>query len=477
MMKKLSLTARLTLIFTTLSCAVLLVLGWLIGMSIERHFEEQDHHTLSGKLELAHHIIERVESDADLKQLAGQLDDALVGHHDLVIRVTDHQNTVLLSSGDIQFPTEFLNSAKKETHQHDTHLFTWTQNGTQYRGLVRLFETKQTRFNPITVAIATDIAHHQSFMQTFRKTLWLFVLVAAVVTGMLAWIAASSGLRPLRSMRERAAAVTASKLDQRLDMNDVPPELADLTQSLNQMLARLEKAFQRLSDFSSDLAHELRTPINNLMMQTQVALSKERDANTYREILESNAEEYSHLARMISDMLFLAKAENGMSLSHLEKVDLVAEVQHLFEFYEALAEELQVNLVLQEDSQDCQRCENADAFSIQGDRLMLRRALSNLISNALRYTAPMQTITVHLCAKEQQIELTVSNPGATIAAHHLPRLFERFYRVDPSLQHGEGSGLGLAIVQAIVQEHGGEINVQSREDVTRFCMVFTRSSV
>lgn len=468
MMKKLSLTTRLSLIFTTVSGVVLLGLGWLIGMSIEQHFEEQDYHALTGKLELAHHIIARVENEDQLLQLAAQLDEALVGHHDLVIRVSDEKNQVLLNSSDIQFPEEAIKNAQKGPH---TRLFPWSQNGNDYRGLARVFETKQTRPTTITVAIATDIVHHQVFMATFRKTLWLFVLAAACLTGIFAWIAASSGLKPLRSMRERTADITASKLDQRIDMNNVPPELADLAHSLNHMLARLETAFQRLSDFSSDLAHELRTPINNLMVQTQVALSKERDALSYREILESNAEEYSHLGRMISDMLFLAKAENGMSLSNLEKVDLVAEVQHLFEFYEALAEELQVSLLMQEE---CNECKTSEPFSLQGDRLMLRRALSNLIANALRYTAAQQTITVHLCAKEKHVELAVSNPGATIAEQHLPHLFERFYRVDPSLQHGEGSGLGLAIVQAIVHEHGGKISVESKECMTRFCIALPR---
>ncbi len=460
-MRQLSLTARLTLFFTSLSCIVLLSLGWLIGASIDAHFKEQDHHALSGKLELAQHIIERVNSEQEVRNLADQLSDALVGHHDLAITILDKQGQVILASETVKFPAEYLQRARSQT---SPTLFSWDANGDQYRGLVSIFTTKDPQYAPITVAIATDIAHHQEFMASFRKTLWLFVFVAAALTSVLAWFAASRGLRPLRIMRERAAKVTANKLDQRLPLESVPPELADLAQSLNQMLARLEEAFQRLSDFSSDLAHELRTPISNLMTQTQVSLSQARDAQSYREILESNAEEYSRLARMIADMLFLAKAENGLSLANVEAVDIVRELRDLFEFYEALADEKTIRFDLQIEQS------NAASWVIRGDRLMLRRALSNILSNALRYTPEGNSIQVHLQQQSSCIELKICNPGSTIPAHHLSRLFERFYRADHARQHadGEGSGLGLAIVKAIIDGHRGQISASSENQLTCF---------
>ncbi|MBC3872886.1 heavy metal sensor histidine kinase [Undibacterium flavidum] len=474
MIHKLSLTARLTLFFTALSCLVLLSLGWLIGASIEAHFEEQDHHALSGKLELAQHIIERVNTEQDVARLADQLSEALVGHHDLAITILNNQQKILLASEAIEFPQtqlqQALKSAQKSPHQNVTPaLFSWETKGEYYRGLIAIFATKNPAYGPITVAIATDIAHHQAFMASFRKTLWLFVLVAALLTGILAWLAAKRGLRPLSLMRDRAASITASKLDQRLSLDAVPPELAELATSLNQMLARLEEAFQRLSDFSSDLAHELRTPISNLMTQTQVSLSQARDADNYREILESNAEEYSRLASMIADMLFLAKAENGLSLVKVEAVDLVQEVNNLFEFYEALAEEKQIRLQL--------NLSDETSTIVPADRLMLRRALSNILSNALRYTAHGKSIQVQLQVQlwqhTQYCEIKICNPGPSIPAQHLPRLFERFYRADHARQHsdGEGSGLGLAIVKAIVDGHRGQITVSSENELTCFSIL------
>jgi len=468
MMKRLSLTARLTLLFAVGSCAVLLALGWLVGNSIERHFEEQDRDALAGKMMLAQHAIERVASVEDFERLRAQLSDALVGHHDLVVQVLGPKNEVLLSSPYVTFAQPWQLQGSLTPAEP---LQTWTEGSRSYRGMTRAIPTAIAAWPPLMVTVAVDMEHHQAFMRTLMRTLWLFVGGAALVTGFLGWFAASRGLAPLRAMRDRAAAVTAHKLDQRLPVNAVPPELAELAHSLNEMLARLEDAFQRLSDFSSDIAHELRTPVSNLMTQTQVSLSRTRDAASYRDILESNAEEFERLTRMISDMLFLAKTESGQTgalmAANSEPVDLAQEVRGLFDFYEALAEEQAVQLVLW------------GSCTIQGDRLMLRRALSNLLSNALRYTPRGNTVKVTLAVTPEHGVLTVENHGDTIPAQHLPRLFERFYRADPSRQHttGEGTGLGLAITHAIVQAHHGDISVESSDGNTCFSIRFPRTDL
>jgi two-component system heavy metal sensor histidine kinase CusS len=458
---KLSLTTRLTLLFATGSSVVLLALGWLIGASIERHFEDLDRDALSAKVMLAHHAIARVQTAADLEHLPSQISDAVVGHHDLMIRILGPGGKVLLASSDVPFPQDW---EKQITRNPEPELFEWTQGEHRYRGLATSIPTSINGWPPLMVAVALDIGHHQAFMTSFMQTLWLFVAGAALATGLLGRFAASRGLAPLRAMRERAALVTAQRLDQRLPVDAVPAELADLATTLNDMLARLEEAFRRLSDFSSDIAHELRTPVSNLMTQTQVSLARTRDAASYRGILESNAEEFERLARMISDMLFLAKAENGLALVDCEQVDLAREVRDLFEFYEALADEKGVRLEL------------VGACNVMGDRLMLRRALSNLLSNALRYTPRGGSVVVSMEAQDGQTVLSVENSGETIAQQHLPRLFERFYRADPSRQQatGEGTGLGLAITQAIVRAHQGQVSVISEAGRTRFCIQLPR---
>jgi two-component system heavy metal sensor histidine kinase CusS len=194
-----------------------------------------------------------------------------------------------------------------------------------------------------------------------------------------------------------------------------------------------------------------------LLTQTQVTLTQGRSPDEYRNVLASNIEEFERLSRMISDMLFLAKSDEELIVPHREAVDLAAEVRAVFEFYEALAEEKKIALAC------------AGSGSVSGDRMMLRRALNNLLSNAIRHTPPGGTVGVRIDGQDGGLALTVENSGETIAAEHLPRLFDRFYRVDPARQRdSEGAGLGLAITRAIVRAHGGSIEVSSHDGITRF---------
>ena len=245
-------------------------------------------------------------------------------------------------------------------------------------------------------------------------------------------------------------------------MQAVPVEMADLAQELNRMLDRLQEDFQRLTDFASDLAHELRTPISNLLTQTQVALATKRDAATYRDILASNAEEFQRLARMVSDMLFLAKTERGVDLPHKERFSVRQDAQALLDFYEAVAEEKRIRLRLEGDGE------------VEGDRLMFRRAVSNLLSNALRHAPEAGDVTIRIATTVQATTVAVENTGADIDAKILPRLFDRFYRADASRIHPDtdGSGLGLAITRAIAEAHGGRVTASSGQGRTCFTLVF-----
>jgi two-component system heavy metal sensor histidine kinase CusS len=245
----------------------------------------------------------------------------------------------------------------------------------------------------------------------------------------------------------------------------VPVELADLAHTLNQMLERLQDDFRRLSEFASDLAHELRTPISNMLTQTQVTLAAQRDNTAYRDILASNAEELQRLARMVADMLFLAKTERGVDLPHKERFMAADESQALLDFYEAVADDKGISLTAQGNG------------SIEGDRLMFRRALSNLLSNALRHTPAGGNVRIIVIALPNGTEVSVENTGEDIDPEVLPRLFDRFYRADPARAHptSDGAGLGLAITKAIVEAHGGRASVKSAQGVTCFSLVFPYS--
>ena len=458
--RRTSITWRLTLLFVIASSAVLLALGLVIASSVESHFEDLDMEVLAGKMELTRHALAAVKSHDDLQGLSQQLDHSLVGHHGLEVMIITANRTVIFATPNANFSPQMIAASASQSPNRP---MLWKLGEQTYRGIAAELPTGTDTGARVAVAVATDIAHHQVFMRSFLQTLWLFVAGAAALTGVLGWAAARRGLAPLRAMRDQAQVVTAQQLSHRLPVESAPLELAELAQSLNDMLARLEEAFHRLSDFSSDIAHELRTPVSNLMTQTQVVLSKARTADDYRTILESNVEEFERMARMISDMLLLAKAENGLVVPHRETLKLADELVALFDYYDAVAEEKGIQLTRQGDAE------------VQADRLMLRRALGNLLSNAVRHSAPRTTIRVMVSAAPDEVSIAIENQGDTIAQEHLERLFDRFFRVDPSRQRAsEGTGLGLAITKSIVVAHGGTISVKSAGGTTTFTVRLPR---
>lgn len=453
-----SLTQRLTLMFVLAASSVLLGLGFVIAASVEQHFEDLDMEVLSGKMELTRQALLRVHSQQGLTEFTHQLAYSLVGHHGMEVMVIDADEAVIFATGHAGFdPALVMRQATQAPNQPAL----WPLDAQTYRGLATRLPTAITDAAgqplQVFVAVAADIGHHQAYMRSFLQTLWLFVAGAALLTGVLGWVAVHRGLAPLRAMRRQAQGVTAQQLSQRLPVHTIPRELAELAQSLNEMLARLEEAFQRLTDFSSDIAHELRTPVSNLLTQTQVTLSRARSADDYRQILESNAEEFERMARMISDMLLLAKSDHGLALLQRESLQLADEVRALFDYFDAVAEEKNVALRL------------LGQGTVNADRLMLRQALGNLLSNALRHAEPASTVTVRVQSVQEGVEISVANQGEPIAPEHLARVFDRFFRVDPARQRSsEGTGLGLAITQSIVQAHGGTIKAASHGGVTTF---------
>ncbi len=461
-MRRISLTVRLALLFAAVSTTVLLAIGAVIGYLVEEHFEMLDLVELSGKMTLIEHVLTKTGSGQGKLELSRQLDDALVGHHGLSVAVYDDRGAILYATAAAEFPPRLLTSGPGGLLAKPMQPLIWENQGRALRGVAARVHGAKAGSPPFTVALSLDMEHHQEFMSAFRRMLWAALALGLALSSLLGWLAARRGLAPIRAIAAIAHGISADRLDARLPAEQVPLEVHDLALSFNAMLARLEDSFKRLSEFSSDIAHELRTPVSNLMTQTQVAVSRERPAAEYREILYSNLEEYDRLARMIADMLFIAKSDNQLLALRRDAVDLGAEIDQLLDFYQALAEEQ--GLVI---------CRSGSGLA-SGDALMLRRAVANLLSNAIRHTPRGGKVTITVEAAEagqMLIRVENTNAGTAIPAEHLPRLFDRFYRVDPArTRAGEGSGLGLAIVKSIVEAHGGKIKVSSSEVATTFAI-------
>lgn len=454
MLGRISLTARLTALYTLVSAVVLVGLGALVVMATERHFVELDRDFLKDKIALIQKI---VQASGPGEPLVRQLSGVLASHQGLFIELRQGEQVVFATREGV-FPPSAVGAAADQPTD-------WRVGGQTLRGMRALVATSPSEppvQAPLQILVALDTAHHAHFMHNLVQTLALYLLAAISLSGLLGWWAARNGLSPLRTMKERAQAVTGQRLDQRMPVEAVPVEFAELAQSLNTMLERLQADFARLQDFSSDLAHELRTPINNLLTQTQVSLAQKREASVYQDILASNAEEFQRLARMVSDMLFLAKTAHGIELPHPEAIWLDQEARALFDFYDAVADDKGIRLSITGQAR------------VMGDRLMIRRAIGNLLSNALRHSPADAEVTVTIEEKDGTATLCLNNRGETIAPEALPRLFDRFFRVDRSRSHpdSDGAGLGLSITKAIMLAHGGEVFVTSADGMTSFCLVF-----
>lgn len=455
-----SLTARLATLFAVLTASLLVLAAVFLGRMLDAHFEELDTHELQGKLTLIRNALQTEAAQAGQPDRFEALDRSFVGHESVGVLLRDAEGRVL----HVIHPEHFT-AAQRAGEALAAGLSGWTVDARPHRGVEVSIALPSAGANHETIAalVALDLSHHVHFLASVRHATWAGVVAAALAAALFGWIAAYRGLAPLRQVTETARKLSARQLAERLAIDDAPLEVRDHVEAFNGMLARLEAAFQRLGDYSADIAHELRTPISNLMTQTQVALSRPRTTEAYQDILASNLEEYERIARMVSDMLFLAKAE-GNTLAHAsEPVDLALEADALVDFYEALADERQVGIARQGQA------------SVQGDRLMLRRALSNLISNALRHTPEGGQITIRIDADAAGVRVAVCNVGDPIPGEQIERIFERFHRGSAQREsRGEGAGLGLAITRSIVHAHGGQISAQSAEGVTCFTITLPR---
>ena len=462
-----SLTLRLTLLFGITSTIVLVLIGCAFYFSLGAHFLHEDALELKGKVELLRNLAIRVQSEEDVPALVTRLQDALVGHHNLSLQLTKRDGQVLYEDPQA-LATSGAAGVLRRVHRVDgLEIEAVESAGHDYRMTRFALPTSLPGVPQLRGVLSMNVDHHEAFMQRVRETTLLSVVLGALFAGFLGWIAARVGIAPVRGFSALTGRITAERLHDRIDIDSLPPELAPLGKSFNEMLSRLQDSFRRLKEFSSDLAHELRTPISVLMTQSQVALSRSRSPAYYREVLYSAMEEYDRLARMITDMLFLAKADNGLLVPLRERVDLRSELEALQEFYEALLESQAV------------RMEIRGAATIDGDRLMIRRALSNLLSNAIRHAERGSAITAVLNEEETLVHLTIANRGVPIPDEHLPRIFDRFYRVEPARERSsDGAGLGLAITRSIIAAHRGTITAASDPTGTRFdvCLPIARVS-
>jgi two-component system heavy metal sensor histidine kinase CusS len=447
-----SLAARLTAWYA--ASTFLLVVGvtgflyWVLTANLDR----EDNEVLADRVHLLRKLLHERPEDIKSLKLQAEQEWAAYRYTQLYVRIVDDKGNIILDTpgmGAELAPALFRNpvSAAEEPRPAQEHQ---TRSGQTF--LLVSAEARTDHAEPWIIHLAFDRTYEENLLARYRRNLWFVLAVALIVCTTVGYWIARRGLRPVEEITATARRIRSTTLNERIETARFPAELATLAATFNEMLDRLEESFSRLARFSADIAHELRTPVNNLRGEAEVALAKARSPEEYRDVLGSCLEECLRLTQLINSLLFLARAESPHTQISREIIDVGRELAAVRDFYEPAAGEAGIELKVQA----------ADSSHIQGDRTLLQRALGNLVANSLAHTKAGGVITLSATATDGAVEIVVADSGCGIAPEHLPHVFDRFYRVDQARSNAGGRvGLGLAIVKSIAALHGGDVSIHS----------------
>ena len=438
-----SIASQLVILFTLaaalLLCSGLGVLYWIFV----RHAIEEDRAVLADKISVLRADLNRA---GDLNRLNDQLSILHGGERaPYWVRIIDAGGLTVAETPGMSdllpasiFPMPLAQGLPVATADYRT-------NGKLFSVAAMIEDTPNQRY---TIQVAQDRSGDERFMKEFATLLIVVLAFGILVSTAIALTVTRKGLRPITEMTRSLKRIEPKHLHERIPPEGWPHELRPLAVAFDEMLDRLEDSFTRLSQFSADLAHELRTPIAIIRGEGEVALTRTRTAEEYREVIESSVGECEKLTAIVDNLLFLARAEAAEGPVQRALFDGKDAVEKIAAFYEPIAEEHDVTIAC------------AGEGDIHADPMLFGRAVSNLVENALRFTAAGGTILISIVIRPAQAEISVKDTGCGIAAEHLPRVFDRFYRADSS-RSSQGSGLGLALVKSIMDLHGGSADVES----------------
>ncbi|WP_117150632.1 heavy metal sensor histidine kinase [Pseudomonas coronafaciens] len=450
-----SIALRLSGLFALVALSVFMLIGWALYLQVDKSLDLLPRAEVDARYSVLESAVGRYGNPEHWGKIKAKL--KLLSEEDKRLRFWVVSDDPVYEFGNPG--ADIRRFAQGQPGMHDLKL---ADHPFAFKVLVSEFPPKEQRpALRFLTAIDTETFWHtqHSLLVALISLATLGVLLASV----LGYWVARIGLRPLTTLSEEVQKLAPPRLSGRLQLSPLPPELEQFVASFNSTLERVEQAYSRLESFNADVAHELRSPLTNLIGQTQVALTRGRSAEHYFEVLQSNLEELERLRSIINDMLFLASADQGTRVKALTCASLVEEVATTLDYLDFILEDAQVRVDVQGDA------------SAPIEKAHLRRALINLLHNAVQHTAAGQVIDVTIESHAGYVSIAVSNPGLQIAEEHLPRLFERFYRVDASRSNsGANHGLGLAIVKAIALMHGGTVFVSSHQGTNTFGLQLPR---
>jgi two-component system heavy metal sensor histidine kinase CusS len=471
-MRSRSLTATLALAFAGTTLAVFALVGSFVYFALDRQVKGQDDLDIVLVARHTRRLAQELDTLADVRTHAERLTSQVLGNQALSMEVLDGTQQVLAEHNAASMAAAAVPPGRRvgaTGRIAEDDIVEWHRpDGAPVRGVV--IDAALRDGSLATVIVARDMTDRWRLLDYYRDRLYAAGFAGMLLAFLMSYLLVRESLKPLREIASSAGEITVDKLDTRIAVANVPQELEALVAALNVMLAGLSRSFRRLSQFTADLAHDLRTPLGNLRGSNEVALARPRSSEEYQLLLASNLEECDRLSRMIENVLFLARAEHPQFAKNMREFDVDEELRRIADYFEGVAEDAGVQIRVPDSLRG--------RDSLTADVELFRRAVSNLLANALRYTPRNGEIILQATASPDRMRVCVANQGSRIDPALLGAIFERFYRVDPSRTSGAPSsgaaGLGLAIVRTIMELHGGGAYAESDASSTRFILEFPR---
>lgn len=459
-MRRPSLVTRLSLALALLTFAAAGAIGFLLYDRLYAQLSVRDDTALITRIDQIRTLL-RDEDAMQLISTKPQLFANMLGNQEamLVVKYPNQQPLIEINPAKAKVPDLVPVPAHESLGLQDVR-HSRGANNIPFIVTSALAKTTDPQ-RELVVISGRVMAERTRMLNEYRNRVFLMAVGAGFISALLAFALARKALAPVGHLAAQAASIGVRSLSRRIDTQQAPRELLPLIDSFNGMLGRLETGFAQLSQVSADMAHDLRTPVNNMLGQIEVALGQRRNTGYYEKLLGSTFEELQRLARMTDSMLFLARAEHADHAIERKTLDLKEELERVCEYFEGPASDRNVRVVCQGEG------------TVWADPNLLRRALANLLANAVRYANENSEIVLSAEQNDKGSTFTVENQGPMIASSHLERIFDRFYRADAARTNSSSSsGLGLSIVRSIMSLHQGSWRASSEGGVTRFTLFF-----
>jgi two-component system heavy metal sensor histidine kinase CusS len=447
-----TLAFRLTAIYALAGLILVFVATASLYLLLVTELERSTSLFLQDKVHVISSLLREHPDDADALREEVELETAARRYEQFYIRLLDAQNRPMMTTPGMAEAVDLTQLSRQTPGRRDM-LSMKGSNGRSFRVTTAVVPGGDAPGRNVTVQIAIDVSQKEQFLARFRLWFGVILMAMLLIFPFVGYQIARQGIRPVEEMAATARRITSSHLGERIVAEGYPFELASLATTFNNMLDGLEDSFERISRFSADIAHDLRTPVNNIRGEAEVALARARTIDEYRDALGSSLEEAVRLSDLIGNLLFLARTESPLTHLRRERVDVAELLAGVRDYYEASAADSGILLT----------SVAADPPAIaELDRTLIQRAVGNLVSNAIAHTPRGGSVLLATSTDPSSIRIEVADTGVGIPAEALPRVCDRFYRVDPSRsQASGGTGLGLAIVQGIMTLHGGKVEIAS----------------